>query len=151
MLSVLFLLNVTHYQPCKYENPDKLYSFKSNVNHLSKTNTERMCVCACVTQAKGRAVGQVGRGCVDNTHGLSWDSSILVKSPSGDNSFSMVFYHSLISTSNDVERDTTHGVVSNEHHSFIPVLDSSGFFKRRESPWCFNDPPFTRHMASPPN
>ncbi len=62
----------------------------------------------------------------------------------------MVFYHSLISTSNDEERDTTHGVESNEHHSFILVLDSSGFFKRRESPRCFNDPPFTRHIDSPP-
>ncbi len=108
-----------------------------------------VCVCVCLTQANGRAVGQVGRGCVDNTHG--WDSSILVKSPFGDNSFSMVFYHSLISTSNDEERDTTHGVESNEHHSFILVLDSSGFFKRRESPRCFNDPPFTRHIDSPSN
>lgn len=119
----------------------------STVNQKQKLKR----VCMCLTQVKARSVGQVGRGCVDNTHGSSKDSSILVKSPFGDNSFSVVFYHSLISTSNDEERDTTHGVESNEHHSFILALDSSGFFKRRESPWCFNDPPFTRHMVSPPN
>lgn len=75
------------------------------------------------------AVGQLGRRCVDNTHGSIWDSSILVESPSSDNSFSVVFYHSLISTSNAEEWDTTHGVESNEHHCFIPFLYSSGFFK----------------------